>query len=266
MSRRKSILFILGFFVLLVLIGCSRKPKYTYFGPSLEFYINDKADAFLRYTQWNIYINGESLYEESLVDKFIPENIKGAQVVVLTQDINAPSIDTTRLFNEWGIGKNNMGILLVLYFSTDNELPEFVSITSNIGLGMMGYLSVFELNDMIDTHFFPELENSNYELATLVLYHEIIGFIYTEIYGYTSYTYNYDTFVERLYDMMEPLPSENSLNRGLFGLVLFNDFPLWLFILIVLFIPTLGYIGFSITGKSRGGGGRSIGYWFNRRK
>lgn len=260
LSNLKYLLLIL---ITLLLVSCQKKQKYTYFGPTEEFYINDRAGALLSYTKWNIFINGESLYVDSLEDPEIPNSIRGAQVVVLTLLEKDEFVDTTTIFNEFGIGKNDMGIFLVLIFSEGEEFLELKSITLEIGSNMMGYFSMFDMTTLINEHFFDPIWNDNYDIQLLVLYHEIIGKIYTDIYGYNSYTYNTDIFYEELYEYYGLLPSEKK-GVDLFGLI-YLDIPLWLFIVILLIIPsTLGGIFGFKSFINRSGGGSSLGYKFTR--
>lgn len=268
MNLQTPYLKILLFFLVLLgglfLLGCQPK-KYTYLKPTEEFYINDTSHALTNYTQWNIFINGQELYEESLAEDFILEDIKGTQVVVLTTTLDQSTLDTTTLFNEWGIGKNNMGILLVLFFSEPNN--EFLSITYEIGSNMMGYFSVFEMNQYITEYFFNPQWFGDYELGLLELYHEILRKIYVDIYGYLSYSYDMDYFISQTYEAYVPLPSHTP--KSLFESLVSLDIPPWLLICILLAVSFLG-IG-SITGvrfykTNKGGGGRSLGYFFNRKK
>lgn len=252
--KKKILSFLLITYILIFIISCSQN-KENEIEPTEAFYINDHANALLSYTQWNIYLNGEELYEKSLELDNISENIKGSQVVVLTYLGQESELDTTEIFNRFEIGKNDMGILIVLFFSMGEEFLEFESITVNIGAQMMTHISSIEIDQLIANHFFDPTWNNSYDLQILILYHEILGLIYTKVYGFQSYTYNSNNFKEKLYDYYGPLPTAAKTST-------------WVYILFGILIPLFLGITFSVPKfiSKKGGGGSSLGYWFNRRK
>lgn len=257
MFKRVLLVFISSLMVVL-LVGCN-KTKYTYYKPTKEFYINDYAKVFLRFAKWDIYTNGKSLYETSIEDDKVPKTIEGAQIVVLTAKENDDPLFSNIIFNEWKIGKNDMGILIILLFDDADNL---VSVTVELGLMMMTYLSMIEVDEMLDDYLFNSYWDGDFEIGLLVLYHELIGFVYTEIYDYNSYTYDLDYLIDNQYETYFSLPSEE---RGILSLM---DNHFWLFILIFLFFPSLlGLLGFmNFSKRSKGGGGKSLGYFFKKRK
>src|SRR5690554_2824361 len=84
--------------------------------PSKLFYVHDKDHTLLNATSWSIFNYGEELYIDSKADN-IPNNIQGSQVVVLSIVGDSSQVDSTSIFNTWGIGENNMGILIILFFT-----------------------------------------------------------------------------------------------------------------------------------------------------
>lgn len=68
-----------------------------------------------------------------------------AQVVVLTYKGAVGDINTTEIFNNWGIGKNDLGLLLVLFWEELNEEMHYKEMIVEIGNKMSEYLSAFSL-------------------------------------------------------------------------------------------------------------------------
>ena len=234
--------------------------------PTKEFYINDNAKALLNSTKWTIFAYSDELYKDSSVDEYKEKMIDGSQVVVLTL-ANQDGINITEIFNDWGIGKNDMGLLLVLYFDKNGDELIYNSLDVEIGVKMSEYLSAFEASIIVDEYFNnPKINATDIDLRLISLYFGFMEFIYLNVYEYSSY--NYDSFINEYlnsqYEYFDLLPSERP--------DFFSNLPLWAWILIIVLvllgsrtflIPLL----FLLTGKGfsiSGAGGRSRGYRFRK--
>ncbi len=257
----------LTFFLLTLLSACQGSPK-PHIRETEEFYINDRSHILLGSTKWTIYAYSEELYEDSQEQEYKDQGINGAQVVIATYVGKVGDFSTTELFNSWGIGENNMGILLVLFFQEGESEYEYVyqETVYELGLGMMGYISAFRM-DALATEYFddPAISATDYDQRLISLYFGIIQEVYLSVYVYDSYDYQsfIDEYEDVKYDSFIPLPSDYER----------EPLPVWAWVLIAIGILLLGvfpgkYIFpylFSAFSSGRGGGGRSGGYWFRRR-
>ena len=247
MKQKFYLLFIVCFGAFL-LNACKR--SYTYNAPSEAFYISDQINALLPATKWRIYANSEGLYEDSLKASWIPDNKRGAQVVVVTLD-SQEQLNTTTLFNVWKIGKNDMGLLIVLYYDTKEEFPELKYIDYEAGFMMMNYFPALQFSLLIDEYLEPEKSETN----LMQFYFEVISYIYVNIYEYESFSYNLENYLDSMYDSYD-YPSDKPQKASL---------PLWVLIIIYLLLPSLGigiFVGYRKT--VGGAGGKSLGYKFRR--
>ena len=248
--------------MLVTLLGCSTKID---FPQTKEFYINDNAKALLSSTKWTILEYSEELYIDSQDDEYEQQNISGAQVVVATYEGDVGDINTTELFNQWGIGRNDMGLLIVLFFDKINDELIYKELVIEIGDKMRGYISAFEANGIVEDYFY-NLDTSDYDFKVISLYFKILEIIYLRIYGYNSYDYQsfIDEYTDNQYEYFRKLPSEETN--------FFESIPLWLWIVIIIFIVSTGsyrwIIPFVFSGsrsfRNSGGGGKSSGYWFRK--
>ncbi|MCK9235031.1 MAG: hypothetical protein WC225_05965 [Acholeplasmataceae bacterium] len=259
-KRLLGLLFV--FFIGFLLLGCQKDGLIK---QTDEFYVNDHAHVLLNATKWTIVNYSDELYEDSSEQDYVDDKIDGAQVVVLTYAGEVGDINTTDIFNAWGIGKNNMGLFIVLFFNKSGEDAVFTDIVIEIGEKLSGYLSAFHASELIDLYFnHPDLSESDYDLRLMSLYFAFLEFIYLNVYDYVSYNYVsfLSEYLDQQYEYFGLLPSERS--TGL------SNIPTWVWIVLIVFgvvgsssflIPALfGSSGFKIFG----GGGRSRGYWFRR--
>lgn len=253
---------------LLLLSSCEAKT----FPRSNAFYINDKADALLSSTEYLIYSTSKNLYEkDSQKQTFKNEKINGAQVVVATYLGEPGSIDTTKVFNDWAIGANDMGMLFMLYFAPnpdDKYFPTYLGMTREIGSKMAGYISMMQLElifqETWENNMFLTVHRDDYDYKLAFFYTAVIEEIYIRVYNSTiyqsdlamdDYDYNqYDSYYNYL-----PKGEEISftikwwvwLILGLLGLVLLGTGSWWSILI--------------FTGSaSKGGGGHSKGYKYTR--
>lgn len=177
------------------LVACksSKLPR-----PTSEFYVNDFANALSFATKDNIVYYSEVVYEDT---KKI-EEIGGTQIVfatfLLNDKLSITDIDITDLYRKWRIGKNDMGILTVLFFE-QNASEELVLVESVIEVGyrMEQYLTAGEMGRLLDaTVNSPEYQD-DYDLAVAKLFFEYLIIVTDEIYPdfYEPFTYDLDEFI-----------------------------------------------------------------------
>jgi len=253
----KSLFVSIFVFSFLFLCGCQSAPAIK---ETEEFYINDRPHILLNATKWTILTYSEELYDDSQTEEFKDAKINGAQVVVATY-LGDSNIDTTDIFNSWGIGENDMGVLIVLFFSKTEEDYAYQSIVFEIGEKMSGYFSAFTASNLISEYFDDSAINSgDYDQRLMALYFAVMEHIYLQVYNYDSYNYQsfMDEYATNKYEYFDLLPSDYEP----------EPLPNWAWALIITGIVLLGIVpsGFIIkhiaTFISRGGGGHSGGYWF----
>lgn len=103
----------------MTLSACSNN-KNTMLEPSKLFYIHDTDSVLLNATSWTIFNYANELYLYSKADD-IPSNIQGTQVVVVAYIGDESTYNTTEIINAWGIGENDMGILIKVLFSKEGD-------------------------------------------------------------------------------------------------------------------------------------------------
>lgn len=261
----KRIIIVWMMIVLSIFLTGCQPASDSILEPSKLFYVHDNSHTLLNATSWSVFNYGEALYKDSNNDA-IPEFIQGSQVVVLTHVGDSSDIKSTEIFNHWGIGKNNMGILIILYFSKDGDSYIFDNILFEIGQQMSEYLSAFEANNLITDYFYdPSIPTYDYDARLISLYHGVLSHIYLNVYNYTSYNHQsyMDGYYEIQYDYIRAIP------KATFYDDIFGNYWFWIIVgltilfggSILQFIPLF----FFSSGKSfRGHGGKSIGYWFKR--
>jgi hypothetical protein len=249
-----------------ILFGCKSNdyPRHTD-----AFYINDYAGAFMEATRYSILLEGESLYD---LTKDLPEG--GAQIVVATFMVESTSeienYDKTEIFRAWKIGKNDMGVLILIFFekTIENEIvyPEFLELQIEVGYRMEQYLTPTRLGLMTDQTVFNPEYHGDMDLGVMHLIYEMLSVIYVDAYGYESFNYDMEyyedymmSYVPEYYISQEPLT---------FWLYLLSPFflsgNLTSLIPIIVFIIVGGGFGFVV--KNKGGGGSSGGMGIFRRR
>lgn len=257
----KSILILL----LIFLSGCQSTPVTT-IKETEEFYINDRSKILLNATTWTIVTYSEDLYEQTQTKTFKDRSISGSQVVVATYLGEVESFDITKTFNEWGIGDNDMGLLIVLYFSENGDEFIYNDIISYPGLRMEAYLPAITLDGLISDYFDdPSIPSFDYDQRLIAFYFAVLQYLYINVYDYTSFDYQsfIDEYAAVKYDFIALLPSAYEK----------EPLPIWAIVLIIISVALIGFVpgGYFISafiggasGRGRGGGGRGGGYYFRR--
>lgn len=248
---------------LFALLSSCTKEKYP--NPSKEFYVNDFADALLPGSRQTFLAEGERLYEDT---KKVPDN-GGAQVVVVTMLVEseekADEIDRTELFRQWRIGKNDMGLLILLLFVEEGEEKLLVKTEIEIGYRMEQYVTAARAGDVIDNCLYnPEWEGS-LDMGLGEMYFSLLETIYTQAYGYSSFDYDMEVYRQHLIDAED---TQAQIPMSFFAYLFSSQTPLWIKIVliavVILSILFGGGIGISVV-RRRGGGGSSGGYGVGRK-
>lgn len=253
-------------FLLFILAGCQVIQPAIY--PSDVFYINDPDSILLNSTKWSIYETGTTLYDDSMQFLDVADNTTGAQVVVLTHLGATNDFDNTQLFNDWGIGKNDMRLLFIFFFSQVDGEYVYQSMLFEIGARMASYLSAMHIDSLVETYFNDSTINaSDYDQRIISLYFATVIEVYANVYQHTSFNHELEMDNYRLIQFDYIAPISSTPNAPLLNL------PTWAWIVIIILVILLsgsGLLGgilsvfFHRGGGGphiTGGGGRSRGYF-----
>lgn len=242
--------------------GC--RPASNIPDPTREFYCNDFADAFPAAVRATIVAEGKRLYEETSEDG----TITGIQIVFATFAVETAediaSYNLSDIYNQWEIGTDDMGILVVYFYLGDPDKPETLELEEvriEVGFAMETYLPPWDMGDILDETIMADESEA---IGTAHLLYELLTVMYVDIFGYEAFNYDLDVYQEYL-DNYDP----------------YSDYEgLWGWILYVVMSPYSGWwekgllvlLGLSVFGiggglvKTVGGGGRSGGLGIRRRR
>lgn len=253
--------------LLVVLTGCT---KNDYPRPTRDYYVNDFAQTLHPVTREFLLYEANNMYEYT---KDIDGN-GGTQIVfatfVVEREEDVFSYDLNALFNQWRIGKNDMGVLVAMFF-TESVVDEIVY--SNLeqayivpGLQMESTLTPHVQEDLLNSTLFGTVSD-DLDVSVMYLVYELKEFIYDQAY---DLVYEWDeTDIEYFVEEKDNFVYSN------------NDFGIssmsWL---IFLFSPyssfwdkaltALPFVILFITGGGlvvrKGGGGRTGGFWIFRKR
>jgi len=184
--------------VFLIIFGVRSCASYEYPRPSEAFYVSDYADMFG--PRLENFLIGEA---EALYDTYKDEpDIGGMQIVFATFELENESqlgeYNKTALFNEWQIGKNGMGVLVILFFTPLDPISEgnysLTEIQVETGSEVAEYLATIGLSQLlrqtIEFHFPEEQATSSYDydlgLGVASFMNELLNVAYGDIYGDTD--------------------------------------------------------------------------------
>lgn len=265
MAKKKTkVPFLSSFFALLTIVLSACSPKAA-LKKTNAFYINDSAGALLSSTRYYIYHYSKLLYEETNENaSAISNKTNGTQIVVATK-VGTEGVEfASDLLNAWGVGKNDMGLLLVLSFTPEGGFFNFNHMDVAIGDKMSTFLTAFTAEGLAQTYFDdPLIASSNYDLKLINYYFALMGEILDKAYGATSFNGAslVENYIEDEYEYFGHLmPSEKEPIAwwvwvvAILAIVLFGSSPLFYRLLFSL----LG------GGSNSGGGGRGRGYTFRR--
>lgn len=265
--NQKLILLIMISSLLLILFGCK---KNEYPRPTNQYYVNDYADILYQATRHSITSEGERLYEVSKDEKD-----GGAQLVLATfvvEDISAiAKYDKTEIFRQWKIGKNDMGLLVLLFFTeeTIDEIDYLTLVETQIEVGyrMEQYLTPTQLGLIVDETLLSDEWENDLDMGVMHMVYELLSAIYIDCYGYESFNYDMEDYRDYLINNPDVSGDDSHLPLGLL-FYLISPFAsssdrLGAIIPIIVFV-ILG--GGGLVVKNRGGGGSSGGMGIFRRR
>lgn len=264
----KKLLYIIIFGGLsLILFGC-KSDKYP--RPTNAYYINDYANILYQATRSSIRREGERLYEVSQ-----DEVDGGAQLVVATfvvENINeVAEYDRTEIYRQWKIGKNDMGVLVLLFFieeiSDDVTYLVLSETQIEIGYRMEQYLSASQLGAIVDQTLYSDLWDHDLDMGVMHMVYELLSAIYIDAYDYESFNYDMEIYREYLDDNPDVSGDDSHvpLSWLLYVLTPYARLSDRLMALLpILLVVFIGGGGLFI--KNKGGGGSSGGAGIFRRR
>lgn len=208
MVRKIIKIFILIILIVAISISLVSCNASDYPRPTKEYYINDYADVLLPGTKKIILSESERLYQNTRKN-----DIGAAQIVVATMKINNAAelnnINRSELFGEWRIKET--GILIMLVFLNENNTQRLLSAEIEIGETLEQYVSSNAAADLIETCLFnPEWEGV-LDMGLGELYYELLSAIYINVYGYNSFSYDMDQYINYI-NVAEDYESSGQMN------------------------------------------------------
>lgn len=189
------LVLVVGCFVALIIFGVRSCSSHVYPRPTEAYYVNDYADVLHPATSELIVNESEALYENT---KNI-EDIGGTQIVFATFEVDSDEAiaqyDKNSLFREWEIGKNDMGVLVILFFTSqtvdDIKQYDLRQMQIEVGYTMEQFLTPTELNQIylntLDAYFPPDTLGYSYDwdlaLGVASMMNELLNVAYGEIYN-----------------------------------------------------------------------------------
>ena len=128
--------------------------------PTDDFYVNDAADVLSDATEGHIILNNDALYEAC-----------GAQLVFVTLDTVASTTLENyayTLYNDWGIGKDGRGILVLMTIEDDDYW--IVQ-----GTGLQDYVTSGDLDEMIVNDLEPYFAAKDYDTGAKTLFDSLFS-------------------------------------------------------------------------------------------
>jgi uncharacterized protein len=254
--------FILLSLILLFLTGCKTDDLYP--DPTNEFYVNDFADTLVPAVESTIVREGERLYEEVSEDG----EISGVQIVFATfaveSESNIAEYNITDIYNQWGIGTDDMGILVVYFYVGDEDKPEELVLSEvyiYTGFTMEMYLSPIEAGNILDETIMTDMDES---MATAQLLYELLTVVYVEVFEYEAFNYDMDEYQIYL-DNYDDYGDYDDI-WGWVIYVILSPYSVWWEKGVLLIAAALIFgVGGGVV-KNIGGGGKSGGMGIRRRR
>lgn len=237
--------------------------------PTKEYYINDYANALFMKTRQQVLYEGETLYDDT---KHIKTN-GGAQIVVATFLIDELSemdtFDSTGLFRSWKIGKNDMGLLIILFFTAYEEngidYTEFAGVIVEMGYRMEQYMTPSKVNMLLEDSIFSEEWDWFIDVGLMEFIYLVENDLYVHAYGMEGFTYDMEDF----YDYLVNGPTvdfQRSIEMDILFYLLSPYASIWEKAAVVVpLVLILFGTGYKFIGH-RGGGGSSGGFRIRRRR
>lgn len=256
------------FTLVLTLSACKDQEEYP--RPSNAFYINDYAMILDVATRDSIRREGERLYEISQ-----DETDGGSQIVIATFEVESEAdianYDITEIYRHWGIGDDDMGLLILMFFESYEEddieyLRLLEPIQVEIGYRMEQYLSPSQLGQILDNTIYTDTY-MDLDMATMHMFYEFLSAIYIDVYGYESFNYDMEVYQEYL-NSNPDVEIDDSIPMSMIFYLL-SPFTSWSEKLSIL-LPYLIFVmlggGGLFVAKNVGGGGSSGGIGIRRKR
>ena len=164
--------------VIILLISALMPIAFALVAPSEDFYVTDDAGVLTEQTKYDII--------DANLD--MEEKCQGAQIVIVTIEyLGGMYADeyANQLFNDWGVGSReaNNGMLLLLV--TEEKKGGIVT-----GDGISGAFTDSMKSTYLDSHFWPEVDAGNYDLAVRNIC-EVLFSWFADYYGVNQDRYDY---------------------------------------------------------------------------
>jgi hypothetical protein len=194
--------------VLLIVFGVRSCANHEYPRPSEAFYVSDYAEMLSPTVENFLISESEYLYETT---KETPD-VGGMQIVFATFELETESelgsYDKRDLFSEWKIGKNEMGVLVILYFVPQETLDDtdyygLTEIQVEIGDVVAEYMATISfstmLSDTVERYLPSGTPTYSYdydlELGVATFMNAILNVAYGDIYEDPDNVVSHDDFV-----------------------------------------------------------------------
>lgn len=263
-KKLTSIVLVLLFVLLLASCKNDGFPR-----PTKEYYVNDYANALFMKTRQQIVYEGEMLYDDT---KHIKTN-GGAQIVVATFIIDELSeidtFDSTGLFRSWKIGKNDMGLLIILFFTeyeeNDIDYTEFAGVIIEMGYRMEQYMTPSKVNMLLEDSIFSEEWDWFIDVGLMEFIYLVENDLLVNVYDMEGFTYDMEVFYEYLVNG-PAVDFQRSIEMDIFYYLLSPYASIWEKAAVVIpLVLILFGTGYKFIGN-RGGGGSSGGFRIRRRR
>jgi uncharacterized protein len=264
LSRIKVVFYLVlvGLFIFSFITGKTEYPR-----PTENYYVNDYADTLMEFTRQRITLEGERLF-----DLTYDEIDGGSQIVFATFEIDSTDeieeYDKTEIYREWQIGKDDMGVLVLLFF-IDENIDEYGTLTLveaqiEVGYRMEQYLTPAKLGRMLDDSVFNEDYEWLIDLGVANLMYQLLDELYVNVYGYESFNYDMDLYEDQLFDYTpEYYSSTDEMSLILYIFSPYSTTSDKIFILLPYVLLTIFGGGYIV---NKGAGGSSGGMGSRRRR
>jgi len=190
---KSGIVFFIGIFCLLPVHALNVVQ------PTEMFYVNDTANVVSQDVENHIVNYNDVLFEET-----------GAQLVIVTVDfLNGASINdyAYELFNQWRIGTNGNGILVLLAIGEE----DYYCMT---GTAISEIISDSSLSSMLQTYLEPDFASGDYSNGV----YKIFNALYEKLENYYGFTYQGSSNIDNSYNNSTANNNYNSTpNKTSFG-------------------------------------------------
>lgn len=260
--------FALVFFIVLIILAVQTFQKKDFPNPSEVFYVNDYAHVLSSGVKRYIIQFSKDLYEDT---KNLGDGASQLVVATFLIEDEAEFLDyrnnVVNLYNQWKIGDNNMGLLIILFYVNEQfdgyTLPLYRGYLTIAGREMTAYVNEADFGVMDDIIKLYDDE----EIALLHYYFEMLSRIYKDAYPgeFEPFEYDMEYIIEEVdyyrdelnRDGMAPM---NLLELAFSPMIAFGD---KLGVGAIMGVLVLFGGGFLYT---IGGGGRSDGAHIFRRR